>query len=112
MALLHHLRFITKRIAIIILPGAVAAVRDIPHPVLLSRKIMENSEHCILCADGALEFARSNRIEVGSVRGRKPLNVEPNSLDLDNCKPAPMDTVSAIAMDCNGHLACATSSGY
>ena len=81
------------------IPGAVAAVRYIPHPVSLSAEVM-NSEHCLLGGPGALEFAIKRGFQLVEVEGRPVLEEAINS-----------DTVSAIAMDNEGHLACATSSG-
>ena len=97
--------------------GGVAAVRDVPHPVKLSKKILSASKHCILSGQGAFQFALKNGIEVATVRGRNYLKQGQqsnlNSEESMDCLPdaGEMDTVSAIAMDCNGYLACATSSG-
>ncbi|RDS78767.1 N(4)-(beta-N-acetylglucosaminyl)-L-asparaginase [Dyella monticola] len=37
--------------------GAVAALEHIGHPIQVARKVMENTPHVLLVADGALEFA-------------------------------------------------------
>jgi len=38
--------------------GAVAGVRDVRYPIDLARKVMEESPHVFLAAEGAEEFAR------------------------------------------------------
>ncbi|CAB4033611.1 isoaspartyl peptidase L-asparaginase-like, partial [Paramuricea clavata] len=67
---------------------------------------MEESDHCILCADGALEFAVKYNFPVEFVEGRDNPREGPNPLN-----DSPGDTVTAIAIDCKGNLACAASSG-
>ena len=44
--------------------GAVGCVRDIAHPVSLARKVMEETEHCFLVADGAMKFAEKMKVLV------------------------------------------------
>ncbi|CAB4014318.1 isoaspartyl peptidase L-asparaginase, partial [Paramuricea clavata] len=86
--------------------GAVTAARYILHPVSLARKVMDESDHCTLCADGALEFAVNQNVPIEFVEGRDYFPWDgPNRFN-DN----PGDTVTAIAMDCKGNLACAASS--
>jgi isoaspartyl peptidase/L-asparaginase-like protein (Ntn-hydrolase superfamily) len=67
---------------------------------------MDESDHCTLCADGALEFAMKKNFPVEFVEGRDYPWDGPNRLN-----DIPGDTVTAIAMDCKGNLACAASSG-
>lgn len=38
--------------------GAVAAVRDLRHPISLARAVMEQSDHVLLSGEGAMQFAR------------------------------------------------------
>jgi len=42
--------------------GAVAGVRGIQNPIVLSRLVMEKTEHVMLCGKGAEDFARSVNI--------------------------------------------------
>ncbi|CAB3981838.1 isoaspartyl peptidase L-asparaginase-like [Paramuricea clavata] len=68
---------------------------------------MDESDHCTLCADGALEFAVKKNFPVEFVEGRD-IPLDGLNAGLNN---SPGDTVTAIAMDCKGNLACAASSG-
>ncbi len=38
--------------------GAVAAVRDLRHPISLARAVLEHSDHVLLSGEGAMQFAR------------------------------------------------------
>jgi hypothetical protein len=44
--------------------GAVAAVQCIRHPVTLARRVMEETEHCMLVGRGARRFARRIGMEI------------------------------------------------
>jgi beta-aspartyl-peptidase (threonine type) len=101
--------------------GAVAAVQDILHPVTLARAVMERTEHCFLVGSGAQQFAR--RIGMPAVQPQELLTERewnyyqqhvqnnPNYTARQAFEPAPMDTVGAVALDCQGNLAAATSTG-
>ncbi len=101
--------------------GAVAAVRNILHPVSLARAVMERSEHCFLVGQGALEFARTLGIpEVDPqelLTERELIYYREHVQGNGHCTAAatfgavPADTVGAAAMDLQGNLAAATSTG-
>jgi beta-aspartyl-peptidase (threonine type) len=105
--------------------GAVIPGRHFLNPVSLSKIIMYESLHCALSGDGALEFAQKREFpicepdELISELAREKVNVSyENYLDYVKYyyegKPLgeeTHDTVSAVAMDANGHLACAMSTG-
>ena len=98
--------------------------RHFPHPVSIARKIMDESPHCALSGEGALEFARSlgNFDEICAPKDLKGDDC-PNQIKLNISQPEyggqahlvyvgqDSDTVSAVAMDVNGYLACANSTG-
>ncbi|MFW5940214.1 MAG: isoaspartyl peptidase/L-asparaginase family protein [Chloroflexota bacterium] len=92
--------------------GAVGAVRHVMHPISLARRIMSESEHTFLVAHGAEAFAQQigfPRCQTGDLlvehtaRDRKPKDHLPAD--------EKMGTVGAVALDANGNLAAATSTG-
>jgi isoaspartyl peptidase/L-asparaginase-like protein (Ntn-hydrolase superfamily) len=88
--------------------GAVAAVRRIRNPVLAARAVMERSGHVLLAGAGAEAFAR----EAG-------LRFEPPRYFITAKRRAALErnlvrhhgTVGAVALDADGNLAAATSTG-
>ncbi len=113
---------------LLILLGAVISGRRFRNPVSLAKKIMYDSPHCALSGDGALKFAMDNNFpicepdELISQQARQrpqvsykdtPKYVDYMLLDIpvEETLDDFMDTVSAVALDVNGHFACATSTG-
>ncbi|KAF7221474.1 isoaspartyl peptidase/L-asparaginase isoform X2 [Nothobranchius furzeri] len=98
--------------------GAVSAVRNIANPVELARMVMDKTSHACLTAEGASMFARSMGVpevpheslvtEYSRMRWRK--NLEPGA-DPVACQMGKMGTVGAVAVDVEGNVACATSTG-
>lgn len=103
--------------------GAVAGVKRLRNPVLAARLVLENSPHVMLIGEGAEAFAQAQGVELVenslfSIDARFQQLIEARSngefiLDHD----APLDerqkmgTVGAVALDLNGNLAAATSTG-
>lgn len=97
--------------------GAVAAVRNVKNPVKLARKIINGSSHILLCGEGAAEFARENNIELADnnyffvhqrwEQWQKIKNSGLSALDHN----VNTGTVGAVALDSQGNLAAATSTG-
>jgi beta-aspartyl-peptidase (threonine type) len=92
--------------------GAVAALSRIANPVTVARRVLESRRHVLLVGEGALAFARSVGIA----------ECDPASLVTDRQRtrhaelarqPVPSDggTVGAVALDRNGTIAAATSTG-
>jgi beta-aspartyl-peptidase (threonine type) len=96
--------------------GAVAGVRRVRNPVLLARAVMEHSTHVMLAGDGAETFASGQGIALvdpeyfrTEVRWRQlqdALRVAATGGDVDH-----FGTVGAVALDAQGRLAAATSTG-
>ncbi|XP_077586450.1 isoaspartyl peptidase/L-asparaginase [Stigmatopora nigra] len=98
--------------------GAVSAVRNIANPVQLARLVMDKTSHNCLTAHGANEFARAMGVpevpqeslitEYSRMRWRMNLAPDANPVE---CQMGKMGTVGAVAVDSEGNVACATSTG-
>ena len=102
--------------------GAVAAVSGLKHPVSVARRVLEDSPHVLLVAEGAKRFARAHGEEVVRTpsllvgrelerfrrirAGRRDLVTKEFSP-----KARPHGTVGAVARDRRGRVAAATSTG-
>ena len=88
--------------------GAVAAVRRIRNPILAARLVMEKTRHVLLAGAGAERFARQQGLRLESqsyFRTAKRLAaLRKNLKDYHG-------TVGAVALDSDGRLAAATSTG-
>lgn len=101
--------------------GAVCAVNDLLHPVTLARKVMGAKDFRILVGEGASQFAEEcgiEKIDPRELLTERELKFFDNIKDDEDfsCVGAfsgahPCDTVGAVALDKNGNLACATSTG-
>lgn len=88
--------------------GAVAAVRRIRNPVLAARAVMEHSRHVLLAGEGAERFARKQGLRLESpayFRTARQL------ASLRKNRKRYHGTVGAVALDADGNLAAATSTG-
>ncbi|XP_046862169.1 uncharacterized protein LOC124455576 isoform X2 [Xenia sp. Carnegie-2017] len=111
--------------------GAVISGRNVKNPVCLARKIMENKPHYVLSGDDALKFAQDNGLdlcepnELLNRQRRLPpkyfnacmryLGREYFTVDAPEIRPDEVDTCDcacAVAIDRDGKLACATSTGF
>ncbi|XP_056292121.1 isoaspartyl peptidase/L-asparaginase-like isoform X2 [Pseudoliparis swirei] len=98
--------------------GAVSAVRNIANPIQLARLVMDKTSHVCLTAKGANQFARSMGVpevppeslvtEYSRMRWTK--NRAPGT-DTGKSQMGKMGTVGAVAVDSEGNMACATSTG-
>jgi beta-aspartyl-peptidase (threonine type) len=104
--------------------GAIAGVSAVRNPVLAARRVMEHTQHVLLCGAGAEAFVRDQGIETGEttyfhspLRWEQLLSVrDSNQSILDHTEtPAKREhkfgTVGAVALDDAGNLAAATSTG-
>ena len=100
--------------------GAVAAVQNILHPVSLARKVMEESEHAMIVGVGALKFAKAKNIPIldpeellttRELEFYQKIKDDPDFLTHHPFEGDSHDTVGAVAMDTQGNLAAATSTG-
>ncbi|GAA4998535.1 isoaspartyl peptidase/L-asparaginase [Lysobacter lycopersici] len=104
--------------------GAVAGVTDVRNPVVLARRVMEDSPHVMLIGAGASRFAdtqadiervandwydtphRLQQLHEEQAREREAAEGEANNL-----KGRYFGTVGAVALDVHGNIAAATSTG-
>lgn len=100
--------------------GAVAAVRGITNPVQLARLLMEDTDHCLLVGDGARRFAEAKGMRLCAqaeltvpreVERFRKLQQTPDYHLSDGFTPDPVGTVGAVAIDADGNVAAATSTG-
>jgi beta-aspartyl-peptidase (threonine type) len=102
--------------------GAVAAVRRVRNPVLLARKVMEESAHVMLMGEGAEIFAREHGIAFEDdayfhtdYRWQQLQKARSaggsDSTFLSETPDRWFSTVGAVALDAKGDLAAATSTG-
>ena len=94
--------------------GAVAAVRNVVHPIRLALAVMRDSPHVMLAGSGAEAFARAQGLESVS----EPHTYYHAAVDLTRMTdtavesgPLAHGTVGAVALDTSGQLAAATSTG-
>jgi len=97
--------------------GSVAGSTTTRHPVSLARAVMEVGPHVMLSGAGADQFAREHGLEqvdnsyFATPERRRQLEVlksqQSNWFDVD----LKYGTVGAVAMDVNGNVAAATSTG-
>jgi beta-aspartyl-peptidase (threonine type) len=101
--------------------GSVSLVTNVKNPIILARLVMERTEHVMLAGQGAMEFAREQKVEFvpddyffTEFRYRQLLEArQANRIQLDHHIPTKnkIGTVGAVACDINGNVATATSTG-
>ena len=96
--------------------GAVASVRHVKNPIDLARRVMEKSRHVLLVGAGAEEFALEEGLELvanayfKTDERRRQLEAEQRGQSVSDLIPS-HGTVGAVALDDQGTLAAATSTG-
>jgi beta-aspartyl-peptidase (threonine type) len=88
--------------------GAVAAVSRIRNPVLAARAVMERSSHVLLVGRGAERFARAHGVRMVPV---SYFATRSRLIALKRRLTGHHGTVGAVAVDADGNLAAATSTG-
>jgi L-asparaginase/beta-aspartyl-peptidase (threonine type) len=89
--------------------GAVSCIRDVVSPVSVARRVMEATPHVMLSGAGALAFARAQGFE--EVEEPRRYYTLPIGVNEDEVTDRSHGTVGAVALDGNGELAAATSTG-
>jgi L-asparaginase / beta-aspartyl-peptidase len=105
--------------------GAVAAVRGQPNPIRVARALLEEGRHGMLAGEGAMRFAEEAGFpaveldELLTDQRRKQLAARETGQEPEPAFGDPQpgvwtlegDTVGAVVLDMDGHLAAATSTG-
>jgi L-asparaginase / beta-aspartyl-peptidase len=88
--------------------GAVAAVTRIRNPVVAARAVMEKTRHVLLAGAGAERFAQVQRLKLEDA---EYFRTEARLAALRKNLKDHHGTVGAVALDADGNLAAATSTG-
>ena len=98
--------------------GAVASVSGIRHPIEAARFVMTNSPHVMLIGDGAVTFVRDKDIQFEDEEWFKTDFRRDQLRQMQQTDQAATQlsedwysTVGAVALDADGNLAAATSTG-
>ncbi|MBE0433382.1 isoaspartyl peptidase/L-asparaginase [candidate division WOR-3 bacterium] len=99
--------------------GAVGAIRDVKNPVSIARMVMERTDHLLLCGENATRFARLMGAKYHDPRTgekvliwrRKKRRRESTHFTKFADFIGHYGTVGAVAIDQNGMISAATSSG-
>lgn len=108
--------------------GAVAGVTTVKNPVSAARAVMEKSSHVMMAGAGAEAFAREQGLEIvdpsyfytkerwdGLLRAKRNDSLNTKASEKDHSiiveKDSKWGTVGAVALDKQGNLAAATSTG-
>lgn len=106
--------------------GAVAAVRNVRNPIELATEVLRNSNHVFLSGKGANDFAIRQGVKLEpdeyffsqfrydqwkAVRDSDDYTLDHKPYNPFELKEKKYGTVGAVACDCNGNVAAATSTG-
>jgi beta-aspartyl-peptidase (threonine type) len=89
--------------------GACGAVRCVRNPILLARALLESEEHLFLVGDGAERFAGEHGVPLCAPE--ELISEGQRARWLEHSQPGSGGTVGAVAVDRQGHVAAATSTG-
>ena len=97
--------------------GAVASVKTIKNPIKLARKVLEETNHILLVGEGAEIFAKNigetivDKSYFHSEKNLRRLYKAKKKLIAKNIIEDRIGTVGAVALDKDGNIAAATSTG-
>src|SRR6266403_4075512 len=98
--------------------GAAATLQRVKNPIQLARKILENCPHMMLVAEGAERFAKEHGIKlckpeelVSEAEQEAWMKCKADKHAAEHHRGHEQGTVGAVAIDREGHLFAATSTG-
>ena len=97
--------------------GAIASVKTIKNPIKLARKVLEETNHILLVGEGAEIFAKNigetivDKSYFYSEKNLRRLYKAKKKLITKNIIEDRIGTVGAVALDKDGNIAAATSTG-
>ncbi len=105
--------------------GAVMQIQNVHNPIQVARAVMDRGYHSILSGDGATAFAREigipslspytrdRLLELNDIRTNDihALTYDALAQDIESTNVKKLSTVGAVAIDANGMLAAACSTG-
>src|ERR1035437_9889307 len=99
--------------------GAVTSIRNVRNPVSLALAVMEQSEYVFLSGNGAEDFAKKVNLpfepdsyfDTELRRGQWMAVKDSDTVLLDHKEIKKFGTVGAVALDAQGNIAAATSTG-
>jgi beta-aspartyl-peptidase (threonine type) len=98
--------------------GSAAALQRVKNPIQLARKILEKCPHMMLVAEGAERFAKDHGVKlcapeelVTEAEWEAYLRCSKDKHAAEHHRGHEQGTVGAVAIDQNGHLFAATSTG-
>jgi L-asparaginase / beta-aspartyl-peptidase len=99
--------------------GSVASIKNVRNPISLSRLVMDKSGYVFMCASGAEEFGRKQKVQFEEDdyfftehRFAQLMEIrDSEKVLIDHSSEQKFGTVGAVALDIHGNLAAATSTG-
>lgn len=97
--------------------GAVGACSPVTSAIELALQVMNDAEHAVLVGEGALVFARERGVKILGpqdltvARVAQQLDEEKSRREAGGAPSGGLGTVGAVAVDSEGRLAAATSTG-
>ncbi|XP_061514526.1 probable isoaspartyl peptidase/L-asparaginase GA20639 [Anopheles gambiae] len=96
--------------------GSLSGLRDLLHPISLARDVMERSGHNFLIGDGLVSFALDRGFRFLEPPGQLVTQYSMDALEEwkasdQSYRSGEGGTVGAVAIDANGNIAAATSTG-
>lgn len=89
--------------------GAIASVKRVKNPITLARRVMTETKHVLLVAEGANRFAVDQKVPLVAPEYFLSYNAPRKSNLAD--EEIHYGTVGCVALDTHGHLAAGTSTG-